>query len=143
MSPITPPTFDDSDSIARSALALDRRCPGPHAALAAFIAGIPAAAGEAVERSCGRQVAGKTWQVVLGDGEYGLALVSYYLVLRQDGWKVWGTLEGHGETTPPFCGDTRLVLPQPVVEAAVANGRVDYVCARGRTPRIHTPRESR
>jgi hypothetical protein len=66
----------------------------------AFIAGVPATAGEAVQRSCGREVAEKTWQVVLGDGENGLALVSYYLVLGADGWKVWGTLEGHGEIEP-------------------------------------------
>jgi Tol biopolymer transport system component len=68
----------------------------------AFIAGIAATAGEAVERSCGPEVAEKTWQVVWGDEEYNLALVSYYLVLRPDGWRVWGTLEGHGEVSPPY-----------------------------------------
>jgi hypothetical protein len=68
----------------------------------AFIAGVPATSGEAVQRSCGSDVAEKTWQVVLGDAEYGLALVSYYLVLRPDGWRVWGTLEGHGEMEPTY-----------------------------------------
>ena len=68
----------------------------------AFIAGVRATAGEAVRRSCGRDVAEKTWQAVLGDAEYGLALVSYYLVLRPDGWNVWGTLEGHGEMEPTY-----------------------------------------
>jgi hypothetical protein len=47
-------------------------------------------------------VAEKTWQVAMGDGEYALALVSYYLDLRPSGWKVWGTLEGHGEMEPTF-----------------------------------------
>jgi hypothetical protein len=44
----------------------------------------------------------KTRQVVLGDGEYGLALVSYYLDPRPSGWEVWGTLEGHEEMEPTF-----------------------------------------
>jgi len=68
------------------------------------VASFPAADGEAVARSCGEDVAQRTWQVVLSDGDTDVALVSYYLVLREDGWKVWGTLEGHGERTQPYGG---------------------------------------
>jgi hypothetical protein len=69
---------------------------------AVVVASFPASDGEAVARSCGQEAAHRTWQVVLGDPDTRVALVSYYLILRAKGWKVWGSLEGHGETTKPY-----------------------------------------
>jgi hypothetical protein len=48
-----------------------------------------------VTNGCGSLVALRTWGVVLSDsGQEGARETTYLLVLRPDGWKVWGSLPG-------------------------------------------------